>query len=261
MSPKTTDQKPPTLPPEKAIKVLTQQHEELKKFIGQNHAEAKSAKDKWEQFMQSIIEAAYGNPSSELSRFCGAKNIGEFNLMGNSPQVQQSNFDRQIDGLGALLNAMISTLRLQLPEEEIKGAYDAGDEYSFYRDLSVLIAAATKSIHFVDAYLDEQLFNLYVSKISNNVPVHILSNKISNNVETVGKMYAKNRHLEMRSSPDVHDRVIFIDQRGWVVGQSIKDAAKKKPTYLIELNEPMLTATRDAHLRIWTAATVIIGVN
>ncbi len=57
--------------------------------------------------------------------------------------------------------------------------------------------------------------------------------------------------LEMRSRADVHDRAIFLDQRGWVIGQSLKDAARKKPTYMIELNEPSLRASRDVHNRIW----------
>ena len=97
-----------------------------------------------------------------------------------------------------------------------------------------------------------------MSKVSGNVPVQILSKKIGGNAEIVAKMYSKNRPLEMRSSTGVHDRVIFIDQRGWVIGQSIKDAANNKPTYLVELNEPMLTASKDAHTRIWAAATVVV---
>ena len=52
--------------------------------------------------------------------------------------------------------------------------------------------------------------------------------------------------------------MVFLDQRGWVIGQSIKDAAKTKPTYLIELNEPSLTASRDAHEKIWKDAKSII---
>ena len=45
------------------------------------------------------------------------------------------------------------------------------------------------------------------------------------------------------------------------LGQSaspFKDAAGKKPTYLIELSEPLLNAARDIHNRIWAAATVVI---
>jgi len=51
--------------------------------------------------------------------------------------------------------------------------------------------------------------------------------------------------------------MLFIDQRGWVIGQSIKDAARKKPTYLIELEEPSLSTERDIHNRIWAAATIV----
>lgn len=149
-------------------------------------------------------------------------------------------------------------LRLQLPEEEIKGVYEPGEQYAFYRDLSFLVATAATEIFIVDAYLDEQIFNLYVDKVPASATVRILSNKIGANVETVAKMCVKSWPLELRSSADVHDRAVFLDQRGWVTGQSIKDAARKKPTYLIELEEPLLRAARDIHNRIWATATVVI---
>ena len=147
---------------------------------------------------------------------------------------------------------------MQLPEEEIQSVYESGDQYAFYRDLSSLVQVATRDILIIDAYLDEDLFNLYVSKVPDGAAVRILSNRIGANVQTVARMYAKSRYLELRSSADIHDRTVFVDQRGWVIGQSIKDAAKKKPTYLIELGEPLLTVSRDKYGRIWTSATVVI---
>lgn len=117
--------------------------------------------------------------------------------------------------------------------------------------------SSTHDIFIVDAYLDEKVFNLYVDKVPGSATVRILTYKIGANVETVATMYAKSRPLELRSSADVHDRVLFVDQRGWVIGQSIKDAAAKKPTYLIELNEPSLTANREIHNRIWAAARIV----
>ncbi len=136
--------------------------------------------------------------------------------------------------------------------------YEPGEEYAFYRDLSSLVVAATQDILIVDAYLDEKVFNLYVEKVPAIASVRILSNKIGANVKTVARMYAQNRPLQLRSSADIHDRAVFLDQRGWVTGQSIKDAARKKPTYLIELNEPLLNAARDVYNRIWEAATTVI---
>jgi hypothetical protein len=148
---------------------------------------------------------------------------------------------------------MIGALQLRLPEEEVKGVYEGGEQYAFYRDLSSLIESATHDIFIVDAYLDEKVFDLYVDKVPGTVTVRILSKNISPKAETVAKMYVKSRPLELRSSAHMHDRVVFIDHRGWAIGQSIKDAAAKQPTYMIEL----LTDARNSHNRIWAAATVV----
>ncbi len=66
------------------------------------------------------------------------------------------------------------------------------------------------------------------------------------------------RPATKRKRPRQCSRVLFVDQRGWIIGQSIKDAAKKKPTYLDELEDPSLTAERDIHDKIWTSATSVI---
>ncbi|MGD0128147.1 MAG: hypothetical protein ABSF46_22520 [Terriglobia bacterium] len=102
------------------------------------------------------------------------------------------------------------------------------------------------------------MFDLYVSKVSRGIEVRILSNNIGAKVVTVAKMYAQGSPLELRSSANIQDRAIVLDQRGWITGQSIKDAAKKKPTYLVELDEPLLTASRDIYNGIWAGATVIM---
>jgi hypothetical protein len=164
----------------------------------------------------------------------------------------------------AELNALFPEIEsaLELLEEDDKknqGMYEPGAAYAFYLDLSSLLLTAARDILIVDPYINENLFNIYVSKVPGNATVRILSKDIDAVTVTVARMYAKKRPLEIRSSSALHDRTIFIDQRVWVIGQSIKDAAAgQKPTYLIELDEPLLTAARDVYDRIWTAATAII---
>jgi hypothetical protein len=64
--------------------------------------------------------------------------------------------------------------------------------------------------------------------------------------------------VEVRSSQKIHDRVIFIDGRScWVLGQSIKDAAKTKPTYLAPLSADTSQLKKAEYEQIWTAATPI----
>jgi hypothetical protein len=258
MARKSQNQKEPTLLPERALRALSQQLVELQNLKNRPFQEAESERDEWEHLTENIIEATFGNPSSQLSRFYSARNSGIY-LMGGISNIQkQKNYNEEIQDLESLLKALVSALRLQLPEEETKGVYEPGEEYNFYRDLTSIIQAATRDILFVDAYLDEDLFNLYVSKIPSTLNVRILTNNVRPNVNTVARMFAKKQQIQLRSSSDIHDRHIFIDQRGWAFGQSIKDAATKKPTYMIELNGPALKATKDIHDQIWAAATSII---
>src|SRR5215471_11870944 len=212
---KAAVQKEPTLPPERALTAITAQLAELEKLKGRRYDEADGDETKWKHQTRSIIEAAYGDPSSELSRFHMARAAGEYNIMGISPQQRQKNFELRIMELSALLESLVATLRLHLPEEEIKGVYKPGDEYSFYRDLSSIVQTATQEVFIVDGCLGEELFNLYVSKIPDGTPVRILSNNVGGNVETVARKYANGRRLELRSSGNIHDRAIFLDQRGW----------------------------------------------
>ena len=258
MARKTVIQKQPTLTPDRALRALTLQLDRLQNLKNRGYEEADAEETEWAHLTQNIIEAAFGDPSSSLDSFYSASHAA-FAIMGDTGEEEyQSNFESRVRDYDALLRALIRVIRLQLPEEEIKGAYQTGDEYAFYRDLSSIVGAATKNIFIVDAYLDEQVFNLYVDKVPSGVTIRILSKKIGANVQTVATMCRKSKPLELKSSVDAHDRMIFIDERGWVVGQSIKDAAKKKPTYLIELEEPSLGALRDAHNRIWAAATVVV---
>ena len=255
---KAVAQKEHTLAPERALQALRRQLDALRKRKNRNHQQAETDETEWKNLTRNIIEGAFGDSSPQMYQFHSARSAGSHNIHGISPQQRQRNFELRIKEYEALLRSLIETLKLQLPEEEIQGVYNPGDEYGFYRDLSSLVEAATNEILIVDAYLNEEVFNLYVSKVSDSATVRILSDKIGPNVEVVAGKYETSQQLKLRSSRNIHDRMVFLDQRGWVIGQSIKDAAKKKPTCLVELTEPLLALARDAYEKIWKEAKSII---
>jgi len=247
----------PTLPYDRAIIALKTQLANLQEFKGRHFDEANADETGWEHLTQSIIEATFGNPSSNLNKFYSARNAGYHNIGGVPPHVRQQNFEERIREYEVLVRSLIAELHLYLPQD-IKGAYGPGEEYDFYRDLSSIVAEARREALIVDAYLDEEIFNLYVAKITIGVNVRILSNGLRSNVEAVARKYAVNTPLSLRVSSLIHDRCLFVDDRAWVIGQSIKDAAKRKPTYIVELEEPVLSNVHQAHLSIWSTAAVII---
>jgi hypothetical protein len=191
--------------------------------------------------------------------FHRARNAGEQNLMGISQQQAQSNFDLRIEAFAAVLRSTIKQLKLQLPEELIKGVYDVGDEYGFYADLSKLIASAATDVLIVDAYLSRKVFDLYVADVPTAASVRVLTDlkKIAPDVVIVAGMLKRKRQIELRSDARIHDRYVFIDGRGWSIGASIKDAARKSPTAMVEQTEPGLGALKGVYEGIWSSASII----
>jgi hypothetical protein len=111
------------------------------------------------------------------------------------------------------------------------GAYESGDEYRFYRDLKTIVGFAAAELFITDNYLDTQRFDVYMENVASSVSVRVMTETVSTALRLVADKFAKRGSFELRSSKDIHDRVVFADDRCWVIGQSIKDAAKMKGIY------------------------------
>jgi len=168
----------------------------------------------------------------------------------------QEYFERRVEALSSVVQSSIAELEWTLPQPEIAGSYDTGDEYAFYRDLKTIVGFATKELFIVDNYLDTQLFDVYMENVNPSVTVRVLTDNVLNPLKVVAEKFSKRVGFELRSSKDVHDRVVFIDDRCWVIGQSIKDAAKKKPTYIVEHSGA--ATMKGIYESIWAGATTVV---
>lgn len=108
-------------------------------------------------------------------------------------------------------------------------------EFEFYKRLHPHFEKATEEVFIVDSYVDEELFQLYFSQTSPDVKKRILTKKTQGHFDAVAEKFTKNNdhRVEVRLHPECHDRLLFIDDRCFAVGISIKDAGRK-PTYLVE---------------------------
>lgn len=151
----------------------------------------------------------------------------------------------------------IAEPELILPQPEIAGSYGIGDEYSFYRDLKTIVGFGTKELFIVDSYLDTQLFDVYMENVdAAAVAVRVLTDNVAEPLKAVAEKFSKRGAFELRSGKDAHDRVVFVDDRCWVMGQSIKDAAKKKPTYIVK--HPGAASMKSIYESIWASATPVV---
>ena len=248
----------PTLAPEKGYSELKKQLDLIQSLKGKDYREAESTEHQMRDFVERLLEMTFGKPSTALDSFRRARTAGSYRfLMPDEPTPHgqnQNNFMERLTAMESSLRAALSELELRMPEKEIKGHYDAGEEYEFYRDVKRILALAKTEVFIIDPYLNDDIFNLYADGINRSIRLRILSNNIPASTATVAAKYAAGGNLSLRTTAAIHDRLILIDDRAWLIGQSIKDAARKKPTYIVEQGAEHI---RPAYEAIWASATTV----
>jgi hypothetical protein len=242
----------PDLPPEKAYSVLSAQLEKLQALKEQDYQQAKAAEDEWYHLTEKLVMRSFGRASPNYRNFVNARSAGEhymrtdFNFGGYAGidhGLNQRNLLARLQGYEGALKSSLAELKLDLPDAEIKGVYEPGEEYEFYRDLKSILATAQQEIFVIDPYLNAEIFDVHAGSIPRSVTFRLLSNNVPSDVKALAQKYASGGNLQFRVSGSVHDRVIFVDNRVWISGQSLKDAAKKKPTCIVEHDEPPMRET------------------
>lgn len=261
--PRQQEMKGPDWSPEKTIRALSDQLRELQDNLkSKRYRDVEQREREWRQVTESIIRHGFGENSPKLREFSSAQIAGSPPMRigrgggGISEAEYQRSFDKRIERFEPVLKSAIRELQLELPEPEIKGSYEPGDEYAFYKDLKQIVTAAQREVMIADNYLNAEVFELYVDPIPSGVSVRIVTGDIRGNLEAVAKKYATRGGFELRRGKEVHDRVVFVDGRCWLIGHSIKDAAQKKPTYMVEFQDA--TTMQSIYENIWNRADSVV---
>jgi hypothetical protein len=184
-----------------------------------------------------------------------------------------SAFKKFMTNLKGIYHAMVSVDKMllesgiQLPWSDLKPqpiiyekgekVYEKGQVYDFYTDIREITQQAKNEVFLIDAYPDEDVLNLYIEKVPASIKIRILTNKPQANFLKVAQMFKAKPGVtfEVRDSKDCHDRLFFVDNYCWVMGQSLKDAGKK-PTYLVKIESHQLF--RKVFEDLWNQGRVLV---
>ncbi len=263
MPPKRTQpqETAPDLPPQKAYSVLSAQLEKLQSFKGQKYQECEAAEGEWYQLTAKLVMRSFGSGSPNYGAFTFARSAGEHfmrsygDYRGVDHRLNQNNFEARLRAYESALKSSIEELRLDLPEAEFKGVYEPGQEYELYQDVKAIVGLAKRELFVIDPYLSSEIFDVYAGSIPRSVRFRLLGASVPADVQILGQKYTSGGNFEFRSSNSIHDRVFFADNRVWVCGQSLKDAAKKKPTYIVEADETLMRPVYEA---LWASSQKLI---
>ena len=223
------------------------------------HREGMPKEQEWVNFTGNIVLKAFGSDSPNILQFAQAGSAGEYFIIpygaSEDPSHTERNYQARLQAYEGVLNGCLSELSLDLPEPEIKGVFEPGQEYELYVAVKTILGFANQEILIVDPYLSAEVFDVYAGAIPRSVLFRLLSNNIPAHVLQLAQKYASGGNLNVRSTNAIHDRVLFADNRVWLCGQSLKDAARKKPTYIVEYDEPLM---RPVYENIWTSSIVVV---
>jgi len=248
--------KPADWTPEKTLAALKKQLAGLDNLRGRNYEEAEHDEQGWMNLTLNVLTHGFGDGSNNVGQFHSAKWAGDHYMGRMSPALLQSNFNKRIEAFEAMIESSIAELEMMLPEPELAGTYETGDDYIFYKDLKTIVALAGRELFVIDNYLDTQLFDVYMEIVGALVRVRVLTQQIPASLKAVAEKFAKRGAFELRVSNSVHDRVVFADDRCFVIGQSIKDAAVKKPTYIVEHSGA--DTMRGIYETLWNSGTPVV---
>lgn len=159
----------------------------------------------------------------------------------------------------SILYRAIADFEFRLPSGPDR-VFGPGAVYDFFKSLRELLASAAQAVLIVDPYLDDQVLDAYLTAVAPQVKIRLLVRKAAPALKMAIERFATQtkKIIEARGSPGLHDRVIFLDGRScWVLGQSIKDAAKSKATYLAPLDGETTQLKQAIYEQIWVASTPI----
>jgi len=197
---------------------------------------------------------------AEAEALVGAWNNGDAIAIKNKAQFMHLIGKPNYLQILSTISKVIHELEIKYPPSERKQVYAPGEAYDFYNDFKAVVLSAKAHVFLIDPYVNEEVFDLYIKKLPKEVACKVLLGNTNNNLKTViQKLHSSpNHNVDVKTSKGMHDRVVFIDDSAcWLIGQSIKDAAKKKPTYFVELPEELVHEKLSYYSSLWSGANSV----
>jgi hypothetical protein len=128
--------------------------------------------------------------------------------------------------------------------------------YDVFKIIEKIMQTTNNRVFLIDAYVDDSLFALYFESLKPTVEIKVLTKNMYTKFEAVGRKFkSQGSNFEVRTSNEIHDRTLIVDNRAWLFGQSLKDAGNK-PLSIIELDD--VVQAEKLFKDLWGRAKIII---
>ena len=133
-----------------------------------------------------------------------------------------------------------------------------GYVFDYFDEIRKVIELAKQDVLFVDPYLDAEFVAKYLGHVADGANIRLLARKKLETLLPAVDSYSEQhqRTIEVRSTPGIHDRFVFIDQSScYQSGASFKDGAKNAPVTLTQIVDAF-AAIQQTYETKWDGAKV-----
>jgi hypothetical protein len=124
--------------------------------------------------------------------------------------------------------------------------------HSFDKYLRKIFAAAKTEVLIADAYVDETIFDTVLDVIPQTVPIKLLYSRALGTFAAKAVRFSKQwTQFASKEYKHLHDRFMVVDNAGYVLGPSIKDAASNSPAVVVELDSNEKRLLKNFFNELW----------
>lgn len=137
-------------------------------------------------------------------------------------------------------------------------AVQHGAVFDYFDEVRKVMGAAQTELFFVDPYLDSEFASRYLAQVPPSIRIRLLGRKGIPSLLPAVELMRKQTGItiEVRSSPTLHDRFLFVDGRtGFQSGASFKDGAKTAPTTFTEVMDAFQPVIA-AYEALWSSGSM-----
>ena len=133
-----------------------------------------------------------------------------------------------------LCRPLVKTLE-KISEAESEILLDT-DPYEAFKQIREIVGQCKKELCVIDPWTDEKIFDLYFDKLPRKANIRVLTKHAKGKFNEVAKLFQqRSPNFKARILNTIHDRQLIVDDRVWVLGQSLKDAGSSGPLSIVEL--------------------------
>jgi hypothetical protein len=124
--------------------------------------------------------------------------------------------------------------------------------HSFDKYIRKIFVAARTEVLIADPYVDETIFDTVLDVIPQTIPMKLLYGRALGTFGAKAVRFSKQwTQFSSRKYKHLHDRFIVVDNAGYVLGPSIKDAAFNSPALVVELDPNEKRLLRNFFNELW----------